>query len=166
MPFPFRRGGPRRDAHVVPAGGLRDGVRAVLLAAGRWRGGRGGLGLGTRIVRAAGALPAPARALPVLRHGLLLGVPRRVAPRRHLVRGEPAAPRRARPAARPAAPLRLGPHQALPHVPGAHREGRGLRADDVQALQARLLLVLPRLARREYAQRAGHPSPVDAWACL
>lgn len=33
--------------------------------------------------------------------------------------------------------------QVLPHVRGAHRKGRGLRPDDVQALQARLLLVLP-----------------------
>lgn len=31
----------------------------------------------------------------------------------------------------------------LPHVRGAHREGRGLCTDDVQAVQARLLLVLP-----------------------
>jgi len=39
--------------------------------------------------------------------------------------------------------LRQRADQVLPHVRGAHREGRGLRPDDVQALQARLLLVLP-----------------------
>ena len=40
---------------------------------------------------------------------------------------------------------RGGEHQALPHVRRPHREGRRLRADDVQAVQARLLLVLPRV---------------------
>lgn len=33
-------------------------------------------------------------------------------------------------------------HQALPQVQSVHREGRGLRSDDVQELQTRLLLVL------------------------
>lgn len=49
-----------------------------------------------------------------------------------------------------AAAARLRAHQAVPHVPRAHREGRGLRADDVQAVQTRLLLVLSRFLRCEY----------------
>jgi hypothetical protein len=34
----------------------------------------------------------------------------------------------------------------LPDVSGADREGHGMRADDVQAVQARLLLVLSTFA--------------------
>ena len=37
---------------------------------------------------------------------------------------------------------RRGGHQAVPHVPRAHRAGRRLRADDVQEVQTRVLLVL------------------------
>lgn len=45
-----------------------------------------------------------------------------------------------------------GRHQAVPDVPRADRAGRRVRADDVQALQARLLLVLPDFARREFTK--------------
>ncbi|CAB0004763.1 unnamed protein product [Nesidiocoris tenuis] len=44
--------------------------------------------------------------------------------------------------------FRLGAHQVLSHVRRPHRERRRLRPDDVQTLQARLLLVLPGIARR------------------
>jgi hypothetical protein len=37
----------------------------------------------------------------------------------------------------------------LVRVAGAHREGHGLRPDDVQTVQARVLLVLPPVAGRE-----------------
>ncbi|KAE8750145.1 hypothetical protein FOCC_FOCC003269 [Frankliniella occidentalis] len=154
-----QRGGPRRHPDVVPAGGLRDGVHHVHPDGRRCHGRR--RGRRQRAGGARGAVPAAARALPVLRHGLLLRVPHRVAPGRHLVRGEPEATGGAGAAARSAAALRLGPHQAVPHVPGAHREGRGLRADDVQALQARLLLVLPRLARRRLPPAALRQGPLQ-----
>lgn len=43
----------------------------------------------------------------------------------------------------------LGTHQVLSDVCCAYRERRGLRSDDVQTVQTRLLLVLPRLSRRQ-----------------
>ena len=42
---------------------------------------------------------------------------------------------------------RGGEHQAVPHVRCPHRKRRWLRADDVQEVQARILLVLPRIPR-------------------
>ena len=41
------------------------------------------------------------------------------------------------------------PGEALPPLPGLHPEGPGLRSDDLQELQALLLLVLPGLPGRE-----------------
>ena len=83
------------------------------------------------------------------------GVPRLPRPRpRHVPQLRAAVLRRVsrQPAPRPQ--LRGGwrgrGHQAVPHVPRAHRTGRGLRPDDVPPLQAPVLLVLHGLARRQY----------------
>ena len=83
------------------------------------------------------------------------GVPRLPRPRpRHVPQLRAAVLRRVsrQPAPRPQ--LRGGwrgrGHQAVPHVPRAHRAGRGVRPDDVPPLQAPVLLVLHGLARRQY----------------
>ena len=91
------------------------------------------------------------------------GVPRLPRPRpRHVPQLRAAVLRRVSRQPAPGPQLRGGwrgrGHQAVPHVPRAHRAGRGVRPDDVPPLQAPVLLVLHGLARREYNSQL---SPLD-----
>lgn len=68
--------------------------------------------------------------------------------RQHVVRGSGRVlvlGRRGRTAA-----ARLRADQAVPDVPRANREGRGMRANDVQTMQTRVLLVLPGFPGRKF----------------
>ena len=90
-------------------------------------------------------VPGGARHLPHLRQGVLQSLLGHLAPR-PLLRRERGLPSEAgRGRGRPRhvdRPDGGGEHQEVPHVRRPHREGRRLCPDDVQAVQARFLLVL------------------------
>ena len=144
----YFRGRPGRKPCVVPEQGLRSPV--------------------SRLRRVRLCRRPQGCEVPELFQGILLPMQRQLAPRQDLrpVRPEPR-PQEHRYRGRRAArrhlsrglrlPVRTerrwarrSGHQAVPYVPRAYREGRRLRADDVQEVQARVLLVLPGIPRRKW----------------
>lgn len=106
------------------------------------------------------ALPATKRPLPDLLCGLLQQLQVGVAQWPHMRRlrqatGKGGEDRTARHT------VRLRSHQVLSHVQRSYRERRGLCPDDVQTVQARVLLVLSRKFRCKYESDKQSKNPVE-----